>query len=151
MYCRKTGARYGYVKSLPVGGRAADERPRELATGSATHSVRLSHATTSWQVKSSAVAIAMAAKIKDEVPANGCVEVLNGRAPVPGRLTPLHSVYTGHPLAFLVDFLQAAAYLTGAAAPGRRVDERRPSSGDGRCGDTQFVSPRLPAQHASLA
>lgn len=79
------------------------------------------------------------------------VDVLASLAAVPRRVRPLHSVHHGHPLAFLVDFVQAAAYLTGAAAPGRRVDERRPSSGDGRCGDTHFVPLRLPAQHASLA
>jgi hypothetical protein len=36
-------------------------------------------------------------------------------------------------LAFLVDFLQAAAYLTGAAVPGRRA-EKGGSGGVGRCG-----------------
>ena len=79
------------------------------------------------------------------------MDVLASLAALPRRVRPLHSVHHGHPLAFLVDFVQAAAYLTGAAAPGRRVDERRPSSGDGRCGDTHFVPLRLPAQHASLA
>jgi hypothetical protein len=48
---------------------------------------------------------------------------------------------TCHLLAFLVVLLHAAAYLTGAAAPGKRVEKGGRPSGVGRCGDTCVHSP----------